>query len=293
MIRLLGKLIWRFRGIRVFALVGKSGTGKSFRAKLIMQKYSIDLLIDDGLLIRDQKILAGKSAKREKAYLAAVKTALFTEKEHRRAVRHALERENFKRVLIIGTSERMVNKIAEAMKLPAPSRIVRIEDVATAEEIGTAINYRRVQGSHVIPVPSIEVRRNYPRTMADSVRILWRKGIGLFRQQEIYEKSVVRPDFSSKGHVTISEAALSQMIMHCIDEYASETSIRKVTVKNEPTGYRIQVFLDVPFGSPLAVTLHNMQNYTIENIEKFTGIIIKELNIIVSNVTENPGVSRR
>jgi adenylate kinase family enzyme len=272
----------------VFALVGKSGTGKSFRAKLIMQKYSIDLLIDDGLLIRDQKIIAGKSAKREKAYLAAVKTALFTDKEHRRAVRHALERESFKRVLIIGTSERMVYKIAEALKLPAPSRIVRIEDVATADEIDTAINYRRVQGSHVIPVPSIEVRRNYPRTMADSVRILWRKGMGLFRQQEIYEKSVVRPDFSSKGRVTISEAALSQMIMHCIDEYAPETSIRKVQVKNEPTGYRITVFLDVPFGSPLAVTLHNMQSYTIENIEKFTGIIIKELNIIVSNVTETP-----
>jgi uncharacterized alkaline shock family protein YloU len=98
----------------------------------------------------------------------------------------------------------------------------------------------------------------------------------------------VRPDFSSKGRVTISEAALSQMIMHCIDEYAPETSIRKVQVKNEPTGYRITVFLDVPFGSPLAVTLHNMQSYTIENIEKFTGIIIKELNIIVSNVTETP-----
>ena len=288
MIRFLGKIFWRFRGIRVFALVGKSGTGKSFRAKLIMQKYSIDLLIDDGLLIRDQKIIAGKSAKREKAYLAAVKTALFTDKEHRRAVRHALERENFKRVLIIGTSERMVYKIAEALKLPSPSRIVRIEDVATAEEIGTAINYRRVQGSHVIPVPSIEVRRNYPRTMADSVRILWRKGVGFFTKQEVYEKSVVRPDFSSKGRVTISEAALSQMIMHCIDEYAPETRIRKVQVKNEPTGYRITVFLDVPFGSPLAVTLHNMQSYTIENIEKFTGIIIKELNIIVSNVTETP-----
>ncbi|MFO8063541.1 MAG: hypothetical protein ACQETQ_03620 [Spirochaetota bacterium] len=286
MIRFLGKLMWRFRGVRVYALVGKSGTGKSFRAKLIMQKYNIDLLIDDGLLIKDQKIIAGKSAKREKAYLAAVKTALFTDKEHRRAVRHMLERENFKRVLIIGTSERMVYKIAESLKLPAPSRIVRIEDVATAEEIDTAINYRRVQGSHVIPVPSIEVRRNYPRSMADSVRILWKKGMGLFRQQEVYEKSVVRPDFSGKGRVTISEAALSQMIMHCIDEYAPETTIRKVTVKNEPTGYRITVFLDVPFGSPLAVTLHNMQSYTIENIEKFTGIIIKELNVIVSNVTE-------
>ena len=54
------------RGVTVFALVGRSGTGKSFRAKLVAQKFGIDLIIDDGLLIRDQKIIAGRSAKREK-----------------------------------------------------------------------------------------------------------------------------------------------------------------------------------------------------------------------------------
>ena len=55
--------------ITVYALVGESGTGKSFRAKLLAQKYGIHVLIDDGLLIDDDKILAGKSAKHEKSYM--------------------------------------------------------------------------------------------------------------------------------------------------------------------------------------------------------------------------------
>jgi ABC-type transporter Mla maintaining outer membrane lipid asymmetry ATPase subunit MlaF len=64
----------------ILCIIGKSGTGKSFRAKLLAQKYGIELIVDDGLLIRDQKILAGRSAKKEKAYMAAVKTALFHDK---------------------------------------------------------------------------------------------------------------------------------------------------------------------------------------------------------------------
>src|SRR6056297_1407388 len=101
-------IIWLMRGVTVFALVGRSGTGKSFRAKLIAEKYGIDLIIDDGLLIKDQKILAGKSAKREKAFLSAIKTALFNDESHLKEVRHTLQHETFKRILIIGTSEKMV-----------------------------------------------------------------------------------------------------------------------------------------------------------------------------------------
>ena len=35
-------IILAFKGITVFALVGPSGTGKSFRAKLVAEKYGID-----------------------------------------------------------------------------------------------------------------------------------------------------------------------------------------------------------------------------------------------------------
>ena len=39
----------KIKKIKVYALVGKTGTGKSFRARLITEKHNIDLLIDDGV----------------------------------------------------------------------------------------------------------------------------------------------------------------------------------------------------------------------------------------------------
>ena len=62
-------LVQSFKPCTVFALVGESGTGKSFRAKLLAESYGIDAIIDDGLLIQNDKILAGRSAKKEKTYI--------------------------------------------------------------------------------------------------------------------------------------------------------------------------------------------------------------------------------
>ena len=42
----------------VIALVGPSGTGKSHRALLVAHQYGADAIIDDGILIRDGKIIA-------------------------------------------------------------------------------------------------------------------------------------------------------------------------------------------------------------------------------------------
>ncbi len=285
---LLHHIIWKLRGVKVFALVGKSGSGKSFRARLVAEKHGVELIIDDGLLIRDQKILAGRSAKREQAYLAAVKTALFTDKEHRRQVTTVLEREKFKRILVLGTSDGMIGKICETLRLPAPSKTVRIEDVATAEEISTAMHYRNTQGKHVIPVPAIEVRRNYPRLMAASVKVFLRRRFGIFNKQQVYEKTVVRPAFSQKGTVTIAESALTQMVLHCVDEYDLEAEVKKMTFRIDADGYRLELHIAVPFGVALAGNVHNLQNYIVENIERFTGIHIAELNIIIDTVAQMP-----
>jgi uncharacterized alkaline shock family protein YloU len=287
--KFLGALLWPFRSIKVFALVGKSGTGKSFRARLVMEKHNIEMMIDDGLLIKGDKILAGKSAKRENAYLSAVKTALFTEKSHRKEVKAALERQHFKRILIIGTSERMVRKIAKTLGLPEPSpkRMIQIEDIATTEEIDTAINHRRLQGRHVIPVPTIEVKRTYPQVMTDSVKLFFRRGLNVFKKPNVFEKTVVRPEFSKKGSVSISESALSQMIMHCIDEYSPGLRIGRVTVKHDHRGYRFDVYVNVPYNLQLSGSIHGLQQYIIDHIERFTGVIIDELNIIIDNVVES------
>ena len=159
----LSKLISSFNHITVYALVGESGTGKSFRSRLLAEEYGINAIIDDGLLIQDEKILAGRSAKREKTYMGAVRVALFDDKEHRDDVAKVLRKSHIKKILLLGTSEKMVSKIAMRLQLPQPSKIIRIEDIATKEEIEKAVKSRQVEGKHVIPVPSIEVKKNYPQ----------------------------------------------------------------------------------------------------------------------------------
>ena len=149
------------------ALVGESGTGKSFKSKLLAQKYGIDAIIDDGLLIKDDKILGGKSAKTEKTYMGAVRIALFDDKEHRDEIARILKKSHIKKILLLGTSEKMVIKIAARLQLPQPSKIIKIEDIATREEIDKAIRSRQVEGKHVIPVPAIEIKRNYSQIFYD------------------------------------------------------------------------------------------------------------------------------
>jgi adenylate kinase family enzyme len=273
---------------KVFALVGESGTGKSFRAKLVAQKYGIDFIIDDGLLIKDNRILAGHSAKKENSFLAAVKVALFDEKSHRDEVARRLQSENFKRILLLGTSEKMVNKIAARLQLPPPDRIIKIEDIATREEIEKAIRTRRIEGKHVIPVPSIEVKKSYSHIFYDAVRIFKRRiapdGIGPV--STLHEKSVVRPEYSKRGKVIISELALSQMVIHCVDEFNKNIKIKKILVKDADLGYRLVITIDVPYGTQLGGNIHDLQQYIIENIERYTGILIEEVNIIIDKITE-------
>ena len=267
--------------IKVYALIGESGTGKSFRAKLVAQKYGIDLIIDDGLLIRDNRIIAGHSAKREKTFMAAVKVALFDQKAHRDEVARKLQGEKTKKILVLGTSEKMVNKIAARLQLPQPSKIINIEEIATQEEIEKAIRTRRIEGKHVIPVPSIEVKRSYPQIFYNAIKIFKRKPRGIGPIPKMHEKSVVRPEYSKRGKVEISEAALSQMVIHCVAENNPDIRIKKIVVRDDKMGYRLVITIDVPYATQLSGNIHDLQQYIIENIERYTGILIEEVNIII------------
>lgn len=283
--RIFNHIQFLLKGIKVFALVGRSGTGKSFRAKLVAQKYSIELIIDDGLLIHDQKIIAGKSAKKEKAYLSAIKTALFDEEEHRREVINTLQETRFKRILLIGTSERMVHKIAKRLRLPAITKLINIEDIATTDEIETAIRSRKVEGKHIIPVPSIEIARNYSHIVYDSVKIFLKNKLPVLtgQKQQVFEKTVVRPEFMKRGSVSISKAALTQMVLHCAEEYDSTITLKKVQAKVDARGYILTLHIHVPYGVQLSGNLHGFQEYLIDSLERYTGIMIQKVNVIIED----------
>ncbi|MBM9510785.1 hypothetical protein [Desulfogranum marinum] len=286
------KVKGRLQGITVYALVGKSGTGKSFRAKLLAEKIGIPYILDDGLLIHESTILAGRSAKQEKNYISAIKTALFTDSVHRDQVVEAIQKNKVKKILLLGTSNKMVARMADRLDLPPISQIVNIEEIASKEDIENAIKSRFEEGKHVIPVPAIEIKRDYAQILSDSIRIFFkgdRNSSGV-KKARFFDKSVVQPDFHSNektpGSVTISEAALTQMILHCIDEYDSEVRVRKIKVKSSRSGYGIDLYVSVPYGKTLAGGLHEMRSYIQERLQRYTGIILESLEISIDKISE-------
>ena len=276
-------ILQKFKPITVYALVGESGTGKSFRSKLLAEDYGIHAIIDDGLLIEDEKIIAGHSAKREKTYMGAVRAALFDDKEHRDNVAKVLRKSHIKKILILGTSDKMVNMIAERLQLPPVSKIIRIEEIATKEEIEQAIRSRQVEGKHVIPVPAVEIKKSSPKIFLNAVRVFFSRNKKK-AEGKLFEKSVVRPEFSKKGRISISEAALNQMTMQCVSSFNSEIKVRKLSIKTSAEAYKFTLTIDVPFGTQLTSVVSDLQKHLIDNIERFTGIMIEEVNIIIDKI---------
>jgi uncharacterized alkaline shock family protein YloU len=277
-------IVWLLRGVQVFTLVGRSGSGKSFRARLLTEKYRIELIIDDGLLIRDQRIIAGTSAKKEKAYLTAIKTALFTAEDHRKEMIHRLKHEKFKRVLILGTSDGMVSRICKQLDLPQPFRTIKIEEIATEEEIRLAMKARKTEGKHIIPVPAIEVKQNYPHMIYETIKIFFENRFFRKRRQNVFEKTVVRPEFNKRGRLEISEAALGQMVLHCVSEYDSELKIERVQVKKEIDGYSLVLHLRVPYGKQLSHSIPELQKYVCSNIESYSGVSLRKVDILIAKI---------
>ena len=62
--------------IKTYAFVGPSGTGKSYRAQMVASERGISYIIDDGLLIKENEVIAGVSAKKAATKIETVKKAL-------------------------------------------------------------------------------------------------------------------------------------------------------------------------------------------------------------------------
>ena len=263
------------------------------------QKYHIKAIIDDGLLIYEDNILAGHSAKLEDSYMGAVRVALFDDKKHRDSVALAIQQKQLKKILLLGTSEKMVNKIAMRLQLPLPEKYIRIEDIATPQQIEEARISRQIEGKHVIPVRAYEVKEDgkYSRIFVTKVKVrLSKKKFfrHFFKNEEkknqlevnakLFEKSVVRPAFSVTARKNISQAHLASLAAGAIAGFNSTIRLKSLNIKADKTGYRFFVTIDVPFGEPLTELSKNLKAYVTSSIEKKTGILLEDISIIVDHV---------
>ena len=278
--------------MEVIAFFGPPGTGKSDRALVVAYENKASCIIDDGILIYHSRIVAGKSAKREESRLKAVRRAIFWDAEQREEVRQALEKINPKRVLILGTSDRMVETICKALGLPKPSKYIRIQDVARPDEMLKAKEARNKEGKHVIPVPTMELKPYFKGYLIDPLRFFRnRKKEMPKRFSENEERSVVRPVFSYYGKLSFSDRVIESLVYYAVRDMKKIriTYVRSEKSTGQMNGLILFIDVSVKPGTPPEIKkiIHTMRDRIQREIEHTTGM---SLDTIKVNVTT--GVTR-
>ena len=267
--------------MKVYAFVGPSGTGKSYRAQWIARENGLECIIDDGLLIKENKMLAGKSAKKEASRIASVKCAIFNDKNHADAVIKAIDNEKPSGLLILGTSDEMVNKIVERLKLPQIEKIIRIEDVASEKEIEKAKYLRKELGKHVIPVPIVEIKNQFSGYFMNPLKIFRRRENN---EATLAEKTIVRPAFSYMGEYTISESVINSLVYNVAKKFEGIKKVVKVRNKNLNDGVIIEIEIMCLYGYNLMEVMSKLAEKIKVEIDRMTALNIEKLNIETKSI---------
>ena len=268
--------------IKVYAFVGPSGTGKSYRAQMVASEKNINYIIDDGLLIKENEVIAGESAKKAPTKVGTVKHALFYEEEEREIIVKALKKYKPESILILGTSDGMVQKIAANLGLPEISETIYITDVATEQEMKTARRIRVTEGNHVIPVPTFEIKKDFSGYLLDPLQIFKSKGKG--QKPYISEKSIIRPTFSYMGKFTISDIVFRQILEYLAIQTPAIYKVLKTRVENYGEGVKIYMEVTIVYGFNVKDGLNEFKEKSKKEIEKLTAMNVVELDVVAKNI---------
>ena len=268
--------------IKVYAFVGPSGTGKSYRAQMVASEKNIKFIIDDGLLIMDNQVVAGESAKKAPTKIETVKKALFYKEEDKQPILKALKKYKPESILILGTSDGMVQKIATNLGLPDISETTYISEVATQEEMQTARRIRETEGKHVIPVPTFEIKKDFSGYLLDPLQIFKTKGRG--NKPYISEKSIIRPTFSYLGNFTISDTVFRQILEYLVAKTPGIYKVQKIRVENFGEGAKLYMEVTVVYGFNVIDGINEFKNKAKKEIEKLTAMNVEEFEVVVKNI---------
>ena len=274
--------------MKTYAFVGPSGTGKSYRAQMVANERGINYIIDDGLLISGNEVLAGISAKKAPTKIETVRNALFQNDERKKEIQDVIKKKKPESILILGTSDEMVKRIAENLEFEPISETIYITDVATEEEMATARNMRVTQGKHVIPVPTFAIKKDFSGYLLDPLQIF--KSTGKGKEPYISEKSIIRPTFSYLGNFKISDTVFKQIVDYVAMKTEGINKIyRTIIKKHEGFDDGIYIYLEViiEFGYNINDTMQILKRNIIKEIEKLTAMNVLSMEIVVKGVNYN------
>ncbi len=226
--------------MQVYAFVGKTGTGKSYNAQRVAKENKINYIIDDAILIKNTKVVAGKSAKTEANFIASVKAAVFLDENRRAEMIQALKKENPEKILILGTSDDMVEKIVANLKLGKIYKTIYIQDIATDDQIKEARRSRVEDGKHVVPVPTLEIKKQFSGYFLDSLKSFNFFGRDDDSVHDNSEKTIIRPTYSYLGNYTISDNVINAIISHVVSRVDGVSKVFKVVTEKYIDGMKLR-----------------------------------------------------
>ena len=271
--------------VKAYAFVGPSGTGKSYRAQMVAGEQDIKFIIDDGLLVSENEVLAGISAKKATTKVETVRNAIFLNEEKRKEMQDAIRKYKPDKILILGTSDEMVKKIADNLGIGPILGTTYITDVATPEEMEMARNIRVTQGKHVIPVPTFAIKKDFSGYLLDPLQIFKSKGKG--NKPYIAEKSIIRPTFSYMGHFEISDTVFKQIIELSIEDVESIYKVHRSIVKKHAgadDGVYIYIEVIVEFGYNVSDAVQKLKTKIVKDIEYLTSMNVLSTEIVAKGV---------
>ena len=272
--------------MKIYAFVGKTGTGKSFNAQRVAKDNDIDYIIDDAILIKGTKVIAGKSAKTEANFIASVKAAIFLDKTRAAEMKKVLNKENPDKLLILGTSDDMIQRITENLNLGKVYKTIRIEDVANKSQIDEARRSRTEDGKHVVPVPTLEIKKQFSGYFLDSL-----KSFGFFtkdgKSESVdVEKTIIRPTYSYLGNYTISDNVINQIIAFVVSKVDGVSKVIKVTTSKYIDGMKLDIDVEIKFGVNIPTLSSKIKNTVIYAIDNATGINLFGININIKSISK-------
>ena len=270
-----------FSHITTIAFVGPAGTGKSHRAQVVAAKAGAQYIIDDGLIIYKGTIVCGRSAKSENNKVSAIRRAIFDYDDHRIIARNFLQDIPPSTLMIIATSDKMINTITDRLSLPAPSRYIKIEDVSTPKEIMEARRERRSKGLHVIPVSRLVVQKNFAGKVLGQLKDIWQ-----FAIDDFGEKSIVKPPFSFNGTLKIEKEALFQLTEHITKTLQQVDSIGNIQIETKNgENLIVEVAIVAKIGTmSLRKLAEELKRRVFLSLSYFTGLDVSRVSVVILEV---------
>lgn len=265
----------------VIALIDPQISKKSFQYQSLTDEYDIDVVIDSGLLIRGDRIIAGVSAKQAANPVAAIRRATFSNTIHAKAVRQGIETAAPERILVLAASRRMADKIARILCLPPVSEYINGSVVSVREETGIAVEQLNRYGKEILTSAEDAMPKRQARLLQSIGMAIGKKKS---RQGKRTGRQIILPGSGELGKLVISEKVLQMIILVEAgkSDYVAKVAAVEISLKDEKISG--EVVIDLKYGGRLPVVFADVRQKIEREVEFQTGLTIDALVLKANDV---------